>query len=706
MIKSLSPSPLALGPSLRKYFRSGWAFLIPYLAAYLLYWWLRWPVNPIASEGGVKVASESGPLAPHASHLTPPALLHVYWALHAVNAMLAATALVAWLRGRKREIAQGQAPTGDLPPAPDTGEGQCLVPSAKSQVAHQGGSPSPSLSLSLKIAPWLLLGLLFLIPGVYLEYPADPWGHYGRVNEWSRLHLVSEHNAWNKSSYCLAYSILGQITPPTRQLFWLDFYYTGCCLLLCWQYYRLARAVGLGERASFIFVLIQALTFGNNIFGFYRYYGISSSIFAQLGAVALIRIAIEFARGEWRPGTGDWKESPASRTWLILSAVLLAGLIGFNHVQGLGIAGLGLAAVVIWRLIGWRRSMVFWIAAAAVALSVAAILWWPRHPALDAVYRPAGWLTAWYGFNVLSPRSLAGDRTMAMLGFFGIVNLIAGLFLLRRNHVAAWLTITPLFALCLPFITIPFANAIAQHSVPEIFAFHRMLLAIPAGLAIVSLGAEIANRKAQVPGPMFQAASLASGTSEQPSAFSLPIFSLLLLSLAALLLVPASGSYYNRLYNALMIPPGDLRMAPVVAALDDLALRTPQASTRFQMLTTFGHGLVAYAMGIKNVSWAARLTGAGAASRTVWLLENYLAASANQKAAALLLVPPTEALQSPLSLSGYLSGHWPPQEAILECAAGPEIEAAARKFGGTEIKTEAGTYYSFGDWRAVTGHDR
>jgi|CXWL01.1.fsa_nt_gi hypothetical protein len=31
---------------LQNYFRSGWAFLIPYLAAYLLYAWLRWPVNP------------------------------------------------------------------------------------------------------------------------------------------------------------------------------------------------------------------------------------------------------------------------------------------------------------------------------------------------------------------------------------------------------------------------------------------------------------------------------------------------------------------------------------------------------------------------------------------------------------------------------------------------------------------------------------
>ena len=44
-----------------------------------------------------------------------------------------------------------------------------------------------------------------------------------------------------------------------------------------------------------LFVVLQTVLFGNNIFGFYRYYGISSSIFAQIGAVALVRVAIELA---------------------------------------------------------------------------------------------------------------------------------------------------------------------------------------------------------------------------------------------------------------------------------------------------------------------------------------------------------------------------------------------------------------------------
>lgn len=49
------------------YFRSGWAFLIPYLLAYLLYAWLIWPVNPV--DGG--------------QWAVVPCLLHVSWTLHA-----------------------------------------------------------------------------------------------------------------------------------------------------------------------------------------------------------------------------------------------------------------------------------------------------------------------------------------------------------------------------------------------------------------------------------------------------------------------------------------------------------------------------------------------------------------------------------------------------------------------------------------------
>jgi hypothetical protein len=364
-------------------------------------------------------------------------------------------------------------------------------------------------------------------------------------------------------------------------------------------------------------------------------------------------------------------------------------------------------------------------------LSVAAVLWWPRHPALDAAYRPAGWLTAWYGFNVLSPRSLAGDRTMAILGFFGIVNFIAGVFLLRRNHIAGWLTITPLLALCLPFAAIPFANALAKRSVPDILAFHRMLLAIPSGLAIVGLGTEVANRKSQVPGPKFQAASLDSGTSEQPSAYNLrpasrslsegglsasglSIFSLFLLIFTAVLLVPANGPHYNRFWNVLMVPASDLAMSPVLEAAGGPSSGEPRGQFSYrsgslpmadtQLFTTPSAGLVIMSSGERNVAYIENklvlFPVPSPPSARIGHLLNWILTT-NRKN-VLLLLPPVSSIQTPISLTGYLSTHWLPQEMALDYTGNLEIETTARALGGRETKTPAATYYSFGDWKAAT----
>ena len=84
---ALCPSPKPL----RAYFTSGWAFFIPYLAAYLLYAWLKWPAN----------SSAPSALLGHGGYI--PALLHVYWALHVINAVLAMIALRSWWHDAKRE---------------------------------------------------------------------------------------------------------------------------------------------------------------------------------------------------------------------------------------------------------------------------------------------------------------------------------------------------------------------------------------------------------------------------------------------------------------------------------------------------------------------------------------------------------------------------------------------------------------------------
>ncbi len=424
-----------------------------------------------------------------------------------------------------------------------------------------------------------------------------------------------------KSSYFIPYSLLSWAT-GLRQLFWLDFYYTGICLLLCWQYYRLARACDLGERAAMVFVLLQALLFGNNIFSFYRYYGISSSIYAQLGAVALTRIALEaakkpqlslrsffshqlfisqltaqrlplalrsFAPSEVGPSvhrppssvhlcraTGPDKYRVGSSQQrcptvyrLLLSVLCLLPLIRYNHAQGLGIAGLGVGAVIIWRLIEWRRSALWWLISGTIIANGLFLSLYPR-PAMVEIHRAQGFLNAWYGFNILNLASPAGDRMLQIISAFGLINLAAALVLIRRNHVIAWLTILPLAAMLLPCIAMPLEQVLAQASGPDnVITFQRFFFSIPPCLAVVCLWVkphqgrvEISPARLHRPHPT--AAPLDSSLSmlaDAPPPSPNGFYGVIIVSMffIALTTAPSSFPFYNRTWNSLVIVPADLR---------------------------------------------------------------------------------------------------------------------------------------------------
>jgi len=568
------------------------------------------------------------------------------------------------------------------------------------------------LSTVYRLLPWFCLALLFYIPGVYLEFPADPWEHYRRLNEWSWLQTVCEHSYWSKSSYFLAYSFIGYIASPLLQLKWLDVYNTACCLLLCWQYYRLARATGLGERASFIFALLNALTFGNNIFGFYRYYGMSSSLFAQLGAVALTRLAVAAARGSMKEkltqhGTQPFSSLPPAPFSLLLqgaSVLALLALVAFNHIQGLGIAGLGISAVVVWRLIEWRRSMVWWLALAAFGLSAATILWYPRQPALDGVYRPQGWLTHWYGFNLFQPSSPAFDRAMAIIGLSGLANFTAGLNLLRRNHVVAWLTLMPIIALSLPFIAIPFTNILTSRDVGEILLYHRMLFAIPTGLALVALGAHWLQTSSFVAGDLLPCTVHLSAVYEGlrtlrlppsvPFARLLASCPLLMFALSAIILTPASNPSFNRIYNTLMRVPADLNMQHLPERIKNIDSKSINLGAPPVFIATTGISFVIQSTGALNVLIPWRSMFVAPTSKTT-LAQDYLASSVRDKKPAVFLPQNAYELYTPLSHSAYLSRHWEPHEVAFEHSGGPEAEEMALKLGYHKMAVDHFTYYFY-----------
>ena len=616
-------------PQLVKYFQSGWAFLLPYLLLYLLYAWQKWPVNP--------------PALPASTLARPLCLLHLYWWLHGLHAVLGGLALRAWWR------------TGETEPG-----------GAAAQPASTWDRLAP-------VAPWIPLGLLFLIPGVFLEFPADPWEHYSRISEWGGVWQIGDHGYWTKFGYFLSYSFLGQI-PLNQKFAGGNIYYAGSCLLLCWQYARLARAAGLARNATMVFVVIQALLFGNNIFSFYRYYGISTTLHAQLGAVALIRLVLAVLTGPAKPRAHYFHR---------LSAILcLLPLIAFSHVQGFGLAALGVAAVAVWRLIEWRRSMIGWLAGAAVVLSLATINWLPRHPALGEIYGPQGWLSGWHGFNLFSPLSPAGGRTQQILGTFGWVNFVAGLWLLRRNQVAGWLTVTPVLALCLPFVAIPLANALAQSNADNILTFHRMLFSIPSGLALIALAEEARARW-----PLWNA-----GSRQYLPALLLP------LALGLFLITPAGYPHYNRLWNAWMISPGDLRLSEAARLADPGALPDSVRTEPHRTIYPRAVGVAAHAVGIRGIPYdfrARAIIPPNIPADHIQTLLGAFATATEQERPTLVLLPLATTPYTPGSLTGYLSVHWSPQQVALGYVAISELQAAALHFGAREIPGNGCSYYVF-----------
>lgn len=529
-----TPSPgNELGVLLQAYFRSGWAFLIPYLVVYLLYAGLKWPVNPATGDGTLYTV------------FRPLCLLQVYWALHAVHLALGAIALRAWWQSG------------------------CHMQDAKDK--ERSSSQRPLFPVLWSLVPWLCLAAVFWIPGLYLEWPSDPWEHLRRINEWRILDEVTTHSSWKKSSYFLTYSLTKHVT-GLAQLSWLNLYSTFVCLLLSWQYYRLARAIGLGDRAAFIFLLLNAFTFGNSVFSFYRYYGLSSSVFAQIGAVALTRLVIEVVSSDTSPATNPPRDSRSVHlgsfgSKLLVASLSASGMVAltfFNHIQGLAIAGLGVMAVIVWRLIRWRRASARMLVLAAVLASLAIVLWFPRHETVDAVFRSKGWLTPWYGFNFFSLESPTVGRSLQILGPIGAMSLAAGLWLVSRNQIAGWLTWMPVMALATPCIGLPFAHFLAAStsSPDSILVFHRLLFAVPTGLTLVTVGQNLVSKSALL------TTSTKSRPAARPSPALASIISIALL--LSLVLAPVRGSA-GRLWQALQRVPDDLQLAHMISLWSDSA---------------------------------------------------------------------------------------------------------------------------------------
>jgi len=680
-----APPPPSTAAALRAYFYSGWAFLIPYLVVYLLYYWQKWPANSFAPSA----LGNGGYI---------PALLHVYWALHAIHLALAAIALRSWWRDASQDS-------------------EFRVSSTKFGTAYS--LLATRYSLLGRLAPWVLLTLIFAIPGVYLEWPSDPWEHLSRITEWATHDVVANHSAGYKSFYFFAYSWVGWLSPPYLMPC-LNVYYTGACLLLAWQYYLLGKAVGLDRRWAFLSVIVNVLTFGNVCFSFYRYYSLASTVFAQMGAVALTRIALEYATSiRWKAknkagavaqstkGNGSRAASTAHRPQstdlpsprgfvapysrfntqysllrLAAASATLFALIAFSHVQGLGITGLSIAAIVVWRLIQWKRSAVFWLTALGVVLSSLTILWWPRQPQIDALLRPNGWLNAWYGFDLFSVKSgAASDRMIQIFGTFGLLNLVFGVILLARNHVVGWLTVTSVIALSLPCVALPFANGLS--TVEYIFMYHRMFFAVPSGLAAIIVAREFD-------------ANIFNGLRRMEESWpkSTTAYSLVLVALTCFFVIPADRLHYNRIWHVLELAPHDLAMKPVWLGLEAYD-RSLTKHTADALAAAPAPGSLAALQHVNRTVIATYRPYGNTSYPPMHDLMGLTELIRAMPAMTSIIVFPPRNFVTAFSLAGLCSGHWRAQEAPLATSSGTsEFEALAKRAGLQSHPAAAATFFS------------
>jgi hypothetical protein len=490
------------------------------------------------------------------------------------------------------------------------------------------------------------------IRGLYIEWPSDPWEHLRRIAMWHDCGSIRDHPAPFKSGYFLFFSLVGW---ASDQQFLVA---SGICvlaagLLLGWQYYLLATALRLSRGAAFGSALLALLLLGNSTFDFARYYGASSTIIAQIGAVAMSRVAVRVC----------WPGGPRRNSWLrtaaYASALLL--LMAMNHVQGLAIGLIAMLAVAMASVFESRRRLFWFIAGAIVAANIGTYVY-VRQSGLSAP--PPPWASPWFGFDIFAPQSLAGQRANEILSFFGWANLAVGVLLLARNQMIGWLTVAPALALSMPLVAVPFAAELQRDN--TILTFHRLLLGIPPGFA-VCIGLEYA----------FQRASCCASTrcrrlflSACPAA--------VLLTLTA---VPTNAPWYNRFWSALSRIPRDLCMDDAVAAPRPAAFHP---SPRVWASTSAVASVREILSTDPTIGGGRRINEdtAGFAALTMRVLaEEQLKGRRD----AFVLVPCALAIYTPGSVSALASRHWPLQRVALDHSAGPEVREWLRARGGAAL---------------------
>ena len=336
----------------------------------------------------------------------------------------------------------------------------------------------PAILRGAEVWFWLLLCLGFLLPGAYMEFPADPWEHFRRLHAWDPGVAVRDSPWAHRFAYFWGWTLFSAV-PLDRHRLAADLYSAFWQILLAYQFQRFALRLCSSRAWARVHVVGAVALFGNNAFGFFRYYALSSTMLAYIAYLAAAIVLIDFLDGR-------------VRAWQAGSAVAATiALISFNHPQEVFLLALfaGTAALSrLWsRLPGRARLVITAAALASVAVSVPL--------ARRALADPAAFgLTAdRFGFPYLSATGSyrIWDLQLSYFATMGVQGYVAVLLvplLWRRHRLVALLTLAPLVILLCPLFAVPLAQLGPRH----VFTY-RLLFLLPSSVPLIIVLEEAAR---------------------------------------------------------------------------------------------------------------------------------------------------------------------------------------------------------------------
>ncbi|MEQ8969678.1 MAG: hypothetical protein RIE73_04685 [Coleofasciculus sp. C1-SOL-03] len=470
---------------------------------------------------------------------------------------------------------------------------------------------------------WVALLLLFLIPGAYLEFPSDPWEHFRRIFSWQASDFIQDNRVNHKFTYFWGWTLMFDVPLLYRRVA-LDIYSAFWQLLLAYQFYLLALRLGFSQYWAKVQVVATIFLFGTNLFGFYRYYALSSTPLAYIAYLRALIVLINARNGQIKQ----------------LGLLIPLGLIMYyNHWQELMLLCISGVALFLDYITSQKKHLkkIIYVSAIIIPVSFALGAYLVKNPQIIPTESwSLPYVSQWGTFRIWDVK-LAYFETF---GIHGLISLILAIVFLGKYKTISILALTPYLLMLFPPFVLFFA---VVHGNQSNYVTYRALYAFPTSFMFVLGGREILmllRRKLKLYLPRLQVI-------------------VAILILGVIMVLPPMYPYRGRFWFQVYQPPAELSLKSIDVTAkwlvdnrqlnSDCALVSDSATgfllgTHFNLPIRFFNRPLVY----NPSTTLASITSSDA-------LKNYV--DANQ-ICKLLIAIPDKMNPPPVSVVGQGSGHW------------------------------------------------